>query len=76
MAKDSLEDWEEAMTDSIARCIVRNAKANGHFSVWMTVFKEYKEIKLGLIEAFKGTSKECFDDCGNSVNFYRVNNQV
>lgn len=75
IAKDSLEDWKKEMTDTIAKCIVRTAKATGHFSVWMTVFKEYREIKLGLIEAFIGTSKECFDDCGNTVNFYRVNNQ-
>lgn len=73
MAKDSLEDWEETPIETVAKCIARNAQANGHFSIWMSVFKDYKEIKLRLIEAFKGTSKECFDKDGNAINFYRIN---
>lgn len=61
LAKDSLEDWKEEMLGTIARCIVRTAQTTGNFSIWMTVFKDYKEIKLQLIEAFKGTAKEYFD---------------
>lgn len=26
-------------------CIARTARANGHFSIWMEVFKEYKEMR-------------------------------
>lgn len=41
------------------------AKAKGFFSVWMGVFKEYKEVQKRLIEEFEGTKKAYFGDIIN-----------
>lgn len=71
MAKDSLKDWEEAKSEPMARAIARTAMASGHFSIWMEVFKDYKEIRRLVIEGFKGTSIECFDEDTNGINFWR-----
>lgn len=47
--------------------IVNQAKGYGFFSVWMMVFKDYNNIKNALINAFPGTSRNCFDNDGNPV---------
>ncbi|WP_272658401.1 HNH endonuclease [Providencia sp. PROV148] len=42
--------------------ITSNAIANGFFSIWMTVFKDYPEMTLKFIQAFKGTEGSgCFN---------------
>lgn len=45
------------------------AKAEGYFSVWMTVFENDSDMKLRLIQAFKGTiDSGCFDmTTGNAI---------
>lgn len=45
------------------------ATSVGYFSVWMTVFKNDNDMKLRLIQAFKGTAVSgCFDmTTGNSI---------
>ncbi|MCC6723827.1 MAG: hypothetical protein IT258_04915 [Saprospiraceae bacterium] len=37
------------------------AKANGFFTVWMTVFSAHPEVRQALIDAFPGTAKSCFE---------------
>jgi hypothetical protein len=41
--------------------------ADGHWSIWMTVFETVKEIRLALIAAIPGTDTACFDADGNPV---------
>lgn len=42
--------------------IIKNAEANGFFSIWMKVFDNYPDMKIRLIQAFKGTEESgCFD---------------
>lgn len=71
LALESLADYEEEKSESVARCIARTARANGHFSIWMEVFKEYKDMRRLIINEFKGTALECFDEDTNAINFYR-----
>ena len=64
-ALESFDDWEKYSSDSMCRQIIRTATQ--HFSVWMTVFKDVPQIKLALIEKFRGTARECFDENGDAV---------
>lgn len=64
MAMDALQDWELNPTLELMKAIVRNAQSEGFFSVWMTVFHGYEDIKLEFIRAFPGTSAKCFDSKG------------
>lgn len=43
------------------------ARSTGFFSIWMMVFKDDKVIKNALIDAFPGTSRDCFDSEGNPI---------
>lgn len=47
--------------------ILINAIAHGFFSVWLTVFAQYPEVKNALIAAFTGTARDCFDSDGNPI---------
>ncbi len=42
--------------------IVELALSNGFFSVWVTIFKNYPEIREALVENFPGTTKGCLDN--------------
>lgn len=53
-------------TDQI-RNIVYTAEQSGFFSVWMMVFADEPRVKRALINAFIGTSTDCFDENGNAV---------
>ncbi len=45
------------------------AKAEGFFSIWMTVFKNDPDMKNRLIDAFSGTRESgCFDPTGASIS--------
>lgn len=69
IAKESLSDYIEAeFNEYLGNQIVRTAKTQGHFSIWMEVFKEYPIIKNKLIEIFPGTDSTCFDTEGNPIN--------
>ncbi|HAY4504630.1 HNH endonuclease [Enterobacter hormaechei] len=49
-------------SDPLKRSITMNALANGFFSIWMTVFDSYPDMKLRFIQAFDGTANSgCFD---------------
>jgi uncharacterized protein (TIGR02646 family) len=41
--------------------IVETAQGYGYWSVWMTVFNQYPEVKKELINQFPGTTGACFD---------------
>jgi uncharacterized protein (TIGR02646 family) len=46
--------------------IIELCRADGHWSIWMTVFVNIAAIGLALIAALPGTA-DCFDDQGNAV---------
>jgi len=48
-------------TDSMRDQIIDTATSTGFWSVWMTVFQDYTDMRRRFIEAFQGTSEECFD---------------
>jgi hypothetical protein len=48
--------------------IVLNAQGRGFFSVWMTVFKNDPDMLNRLINAFPGTSGDCFDHEGKAIH--------
>ncbi len=56
-ATDS-QDMREQIVDSV----------NSFWSVWMTVFRDYPDMRRRFIEAFPGTSQECFDDDCNAIH--------
>lgn len=69
-AQDVLNDLESAPEEAkpyIVQNIYRIVEAGGFWSVWMTVFDGYTEVKYGLVEALPGTCKGCFDNDGNPV---------
>jgi len=48
-------------TDLMRSQIIDTATSTGFWSVWMTVFEDYSDMRRRLIEAFQGTCKDCFD---------------
>lgn len=44
------------------------APSKGFFSVWMTVFRDHPDMLKRFIQAFPGTSADCFDDAGQAVH--------
>lgn len=51
-----LKDYENgAKTAERIEFIVKNVVANGYWSVWMTVFKDYPEVTQKIADAFPGT---------------------
>lgn len=53
IASDDLKDYKNG-TRTVER-IVKNVVANGYWSVWMTVFKDYPEVTQKIADAFSGT---------------------
>jgi len=45
----------------VRQLILEAAEGWGFFSVWMTVFAEDRDIRLGLIARMDGTALDCFD---------------
>ena len=48
-------------TDLMRSQIIDTATSTGFWSVWMTVFQDYTDMRRRLIEAFQSTCKDCFD---------------
>ncbi|MCY8860343.1 HNH endonuclease [Bacillus inaquosorum] len=48
--------------------IVETAIARGFFSVWMTVFKDDRDMLKRFLAAFPGTSESCFESDCISIN--------
>lgn len=61
-AYESLEDWQVAPIEQVAKAICRTATADGHFSIWMKVFEQHQAIRNLLVENFKGTEKKYFEE--------------
>jgi len=66
-ATASLDDLLKDDTEPLRKCIVRLAAANGHWSIWMTVFKDDKDMLRRFIKTFRGASEECFDESGAPI---------
>ncbi len=63
MAEDSLEDYQNHIENSsVMGLIVKLMVSSGFFSVWMTVFKDYPELKIKFVEAVSGGLESgCYD---------------
>jgi uncharacterized protein (TIGR02646 family) len=69
VAEESLADINTRDDELLQRSTARTARENGFFSIWMHVFMGHDQMKLKLINAFPGTSPECFDmNTGNPVS--------
>jgi hypothetical protein len=64
--RDLFESLEQA--DAARDLVLEVAKNNGFFSVWMTVFTDYPDIRKELIKLFPGTALSCFDSNGNPID--------
>ncbi|OJE17821.1 hypothetical protein A9490_13655 [Bacillus thuringiensis] len=62
LALESLKDWETSQTSQMAKQVARTAAGTGHFSIWMEVFKNYKQVRYELLSIFPGTDHNCFDN--------------
>lgn len=54
-------------TPDLREAIAEKAAERGMFSIWMTVFAADADMRRRLVEAFKGTSPDCFDAGYNLV---------
>jgi uncharacterized protein (TIGR02646 family) len=62
IAQEALKDWQEQRDNPRLRnTIIKLAKAQGLWSIWMAVFETEPEIRQALIDAFPGTCRSCFD---------------
>jgi uncharacterized protein (TIGR02646 family) len=52
---------EQNDTLELRTWILHAAIARGHWSVWMQVFHDNVEMRVSLIQWFKGTARNCFD---------------
>lgn len=66
-ARRSLDEVVDSAKPALRRRIVREAKALGYWSMWMTVFAHDRELRLLFIREFRGTATDCFDSNGNPV---------
>ena len=66
-AEEVLQDLLNNDTPHMRETIVKLAKATGFFSVWMTVFREDRDMLLRFIDAFPGTCRSCFDRQGGPI---------
>lgn len=74
IAQRYLSKYNEGKAD--VETIIDLAKAEGHWSIWFTVFDECDEVRKALIESFPGTAACCFDDANNYAPINRnPNNQ-
>jgi uncharacterized protein (TIGR02646 family) len=60
--------------DEMREQIIDTATSTGFWSVWMTVFADDVEMRRRLIDAFCGTSKNCFDE--NTQSVQRIGGQI
>jgi len=61
IAESSKDDLQANPSNGFRRQIVRTARAQGFFSIWMTVFGDDLVLRRMLIEEFPGTAGDCFD---------------
>jgi len=72
IAEESLCDYLNDINNlATKKLIVKLMLSSGFFSVWMTVFKDYSEMKNLFIDAIHGTRESgCFDDEANCLGFH------
>ena len=66
-AERSLRNLRKNDTPEMREQIVDTATSRGFFSVWMTVFREDRDMLLRFIDAFPGTCRSCFDRQGSPI---------
>lgn len=66
-AEAAKSNLEQQSTELMRNQITDTATSTGFWSVWMTVFQDYADMRNQLIKAFQGTSEECFDQDTNSI---------
>jgi hypothetical protein len=47
--------------------VVETAYWGGHWSIWMTVFKDDSDMLKRFMKKFPGTCRECFDEMGTPM---------
>lgn len=69
MAEEAIADYLENIDNQVIKeLIVKNMLLSGFFSVWMTVFEDYSEMKNLFIDAIHGTRESgCFDSQANCI---------
>ncbi|NQT40610.1 MAG: HNH endonuclease [Planctomycetes bacterium] len=67
IAIDARQDLVAEDTESVRKWIVETAAGRGFWSIWMTVFADDRDMRQRLLEAFPGTSKDCFDEACHPV---------
>lgn len=67
LAKESLQDLTDADTPQMRAQIVRTAKTRGGFGIWFTVFRADRDMLRRLIAAFPGSTIECFNQDGETL---------
>lgn len=67
VAEEALSDYRDNINNQVVKkLIIQNMLARGFFSIWMTVFEDYSEMKNLFIDSIHGTRESgCFDDNGN-----------
>lgn len=73
-----LETWNSAAealnrlkgndSEELREQIVETAHKGGHWSIWMTIFKDDSDMLKRFIEKFPGTCRECFDGVGAPIS--------
>jgi len=69
IAESSLDDYLDDLKNQIVKeSIIKIMLLSGFFSIWMTVFENYAEMKNLFINALHGTRESgCFDDEANMI---------
>ncbi len=61
IAQKSYKNLQKNNTEQLRQAIVDIALESGFWSIWMTVFRDDKDMIKRFIEAFPGTCSDCFD---------------
>jgi len=69
------EAWQKAINylddykngDIQLNYLIDYIKIYGCWSIWFTVFIDFREVRQALVEQFPGTSRECFDGDFNPI---------
>ena len=63
-AKRSLARYVSEQSEELAEEIAEHAYDAGFFSIWMTTFEGYPEVRIGILAQYQGTMTGCFDENG------------
>jgi uncharacterized protein (TIGR02646 family) len=65
LAQHALAHLRRDRSPELRAQIVDTAEQNGHWSIWMTVFKADPDMMRCFIRRFPRTARDCFDYLGN-----------